>query len=86
MCKIPAQIQEYNGIDRIGAATAARQDHPPPAAAYEGRSEFGGVQGILAASGHMAPLQGDDAANALLSSDALLSQMFNMDSSNCFQK
>ncbi len=53
----------------------------------EGRAEFGGVQGVLAASGNMEPFMGAVAASGgVAAQDALISQMFNLDSFNCFQK
>ncbi len=53
----------------------------------EGRAEFGGVHGVLAASGNMEPFMGAVAASGgVAAQDALISQMFNLDSSNCFQK
>ncbi len=53
----------------------------------EGRAEFGGVHGVLAASGNIEPFMGAVAASGgVAAQDALISQMFNLDSSNCFQK
>jgi hypothetical protein len=88
------QVQEYNGIDRLGVQINQNEpeeqlyDAQTPVA--EGRADFGGVHGILAASGNMEPFMAGGnpvaAIGGLSAQDALLSQLFNMDSSNCFQK
>jgi hypothetical protein len=72
------QINEYNKVDRLGIHVAEKgaPAHDNDYQATNKQAGFGGVQGVLASSGNMEPF----------ARDAMLSQLFNMDSSNCFQK
>jgi hypothetical protein len=69
------QINEYNKVDRLGLQTAEKVPAYDDQATNK-QAGFGGVHGVLASSGNMEPF----------AKDAMLSQLFNMDSSNCFQK
>jgi hypothetical protein len=81
--KVPLVLDNHRKETTADNGRADFGGHQPA----EGRAEFGGVHGVLAASVNMEPFMGAVAASGgVAAQDALISQMFNLDSSNCFQK